>query len=289
MMEQKVINVLTVFPALNAELLGLLQSLDNAAWEQETCLKGRRVKDLVSHLIDTSLRRLAMDRDGYFTAPPEIHSHQDLVDFIQSQNNAWMQATQRLSPQILLSLLQSSGDELVDFLATLDPQGKALFPVNWAGESESENWFDIAREYTEKWHHQMQIREALGIEGRLYEKAFFQPIIDCFVRAIPVAYAAIPESAFTLNILISGDCGGHYVLQKSEQGIVFTLSAPDQTEGSLAELTASPETAVNTIRIDQKEFWRLVTNSKPKAHIDYEAEGDERITRQFLSVVAVMS
>ncbi|MEJ7682555.1 MAG: hypothetical protein WKG06_32810 [Segetibacter sp.] len=29
----------------------------------------------------------------------------------------------------------------------------------WAGEKKSKNWFHIAREYTEKWHHQMSSRQ----------------------------------------------------------------------------------------------------------------------------------
>jgi hypothetical protein len=34
--------------------------------------------------------------------------------------------------------------------------------VAWAGEAESKNWFHVARDYSEKWHHQQQIREAVS-------------------------------------------------------------------------------------------------------------------------------
>jgi hypothetical protein len=37
--------------------------------------------------------------------------------------------------------------------------------VAWAGEAESTNLFDTAREYTERWHHDMQIRSPLGAQG----------------------------------------------------------------------------------------------------------------------------
>jgi len=33
--------------------------------------------------------------------------------------------------------------------------------VDWAEEMESKNWMAIAREYTEKWLHQQQIRDAI--------------------------------------------------------------------------------------------------------------------------------
>ena len=272
-MKQQTINVLHVFPELNAGLIKLLNEIAPEDWENETCLKGRSVKDLVSHLVDTSLRRLAIDRDGYFSTVPEINSHQDLVSFIQTQNNDWFVATKRLSPKILISLLQSSGEELTNFLMTLDPHGKALFPVDWAGESESENWFDIAREYTEKWHHQMQIRDAIGIEGELYEKKYFKPIIESFLKAIPNAYSKLNKSDFTLTIEITGDCGGIYTLYKDLHSVSFI--SPIQSE--------------NQVSIKQAEFCKLVTNSKLKDEVKIIARGDETITSHFKTVVAVMS
>jgi hypothetical protein len=41
----------------------------------------------------------------------------------------------------------------------LDPDAAGLAAA-WAGETDSRNWFDVAREYTEKWHHQQQLRDA---------------------------------------------------------------------------------------------------------------------------------
>ncbi|WP_158262716.1 maleylpyruvate isomerase N-terminal domain-containing protein [Photobacterium sanctipauli] len=273
--KQEVINVLDIFPELNQGLIELLEGFSQDEWEKETCLKGRSVKDLVSHLIDTSLRRLAMDRDHYFSEAPEIHSREDLVEFIQSQNRDWILATRRLSPNMLLSLLKSSGDELVDFLGTLELHEKALFPVDWAGESQSENWFDIAREYTEKWHHQMQIRDAVGREGPLYETRFFQPIIDSFIKALPVAFNQSNRAEFTVAIEITGTCGGTYFLEKKAHSTGFVEGKLEQTS--------------NRVKIDQKEFCKLVTNSKLKEAIEFEAVGDSEVTNQLLLVVAVMS
>ena len=44
--------------------------------------------------------------------------------------------------------------ESAEYHQALDPFGAAMFPVSWAGEEESTNWFDTAREFTERWHHQ---------------------------------------------------------------------------------------------------------------------------------------
>lgn len=163
---------------------------------------------------------------------------------------------------------------MVAFLKTLlNPHDKAFFPVDWAGENESENWFDIAREYTEKWHHQMQLRQAVGIEGQLYDKTFFQPVIDTFIKAIPFAYDKLDKTNFTINVEITGCCGGTYTLEKIDRSTAFI----DDLESK------------NKVSISQEEFWKLVTNSKPKSDIKFECRGDKEITDQFLAVVAVMS
>ena len=62
-----------------------------------------------------------------------------------------------------------------------------MFPVSWAGEQESANWFDIAREFTERWHHQQQIRLAVEKPG-IMTREFYYPVLDCFMRALPYSY-----------------------------------------------------------------------------------------------------
>jgi hypothetical protein len=57
-------------------------------------------------------------------------------------------------------------------LKELDPFAEAIFSVGWAGEEKSLNWFHIAREYTEKWHHQQQIRLAVGQEQICTQETF---------------------------------------------------------------------------------------------------------------------
>ncbi|MGD8780756.1 MAG: maleylpyruvate isomerase N-terminal domain-containing protein [Ignavibacteria bacterium] len=160
----KQIETLHLFPRLTEELLKLLQGLDTSDWLKPSPIKGRTVKDLVSHIIDGSLRKISMQRDNFVdnTNIPKINSYEDLVNHIQKLNRDWIEVSRRLSPALLINLLEYSDKQFFDFLKTLNPNGKAIFSVAWAGESESENWFDVAREYTEKWHHQMQIRLALN-------------------------------------------------------------------------------------------------------------------------------
>jgi len=131
-----------------------LQSLTPDDWQRLTLARRWPVKDVAAHLLDGNLRTLSMLRDGYFgEAPGEINSYDDLLGFLNRLNAEWVTSTRLLSPAVLIDVLTQSGREYADFLAALDLQAPAAFAVAWAGESESANWFYIAREYAEKWHH----------------------------------------------------------------------------------------------------------------------------------------
>jgi hypothetical protein len=106
------------------------------------------------------------------------------LTFINAQNQDWVEAAGRLSPRVLIDLLRWSGEETQRYFESLDPDAPATIGVSWAGEAQSANWFDLARELTERWLHQQQIREAAGIPP-LYDPSVFVPVLDTFVRALP--------------------------------------------------------------------------------------------------------
>lgn len=159
---QPLIPTLHLFPLLDNKLITLLQSLSDRDWQLPTRAKLWTVKDVASHLLDGNLRTLSISRDKYFgESTSGINNYKDVVSFLNRLNADWITATKRLSPATLIELLAFSGKRYHDHLSTLDSFSKAVFPVAWAGEAESKNWFHISREYTEKWHHQQQIREVV--------------------------------------------------------------------------------------------------------------------------------
>lgn len=93
----------------------------------------------------------------------------------------------RVSPTILIDLLESSGKEYIEHLATLPPFENARFSVAWAGQDASPNWFHIAREYTEKFLHQQQIRDAVNKPGILTAE-FFGTFMEIVIQAFPHAF-----------------------------------------------------------------------------------------------------
>jgi Mycothiol maleylpyruvate isomerase N-terminal domain len=177
MTELPPILVAGLFRELNGHLVRLLRSLAPEDWHRPTVSSERNVKDIASHLLDGSVRRLSVQRDGY--APPDapggFASSQELVAYLHRVNGEWTTATRRISPRLLVEWIDRTGEELADFFEGLDPFAPALYPVAWAGEEQSANWFDVAREYTEKWHHTQQIFEAVGRPSTITTRRLFHP------------------------------------------------------------------------------------------------------------------
>ena|SRR6218665_2666751 len=159
------IDVVDLLPVLDSKLFDFLKSFTAEEWKKQTIAKRWNVKDIAAHLLDGNIRILSILRDNHFGEQPVIHSNQDLIDFLNRLNADWVKAMKRLSPQMLIFLLELTSRPFCEYLKSLNPFDKAVFAVDWAGEAESKNWMEIAREYTEKWLHQQQIRDAVGKPG----------------------------------------------------------------------------------------------------------------------------
>src|SRR5262245_39405544 len=191
--------VTELFCQIHGELLALLRNLSGDDWSKPTAARQWAVKDITAHLLDGDIRRLSYQRDKSPMVPPETpigaatsataptDEYRDLVNFLTQLNADWIKAAKRISPRRLIEFLEGAGAQVCERFRSLDPFGPALFGVAWAGERESHNWFDIAREYTEKWHHQQQIRDAVGAPP-LTSREWLFPVLDTFLRGLPHAY-----------------------------------------------------------------------------------------------------
>jgi len=176
--------------------MALLRGLKDEDWQKPTLARAWRVRDVAAHLLETQLRRLSGHRDGQRLTPDR-----PLIDFINHLNATWIALAQRFSPRVIVDLLDVTGHTFAAFIATLPLHERAYIPVSWAGENESENWMDIGREYTEWWHHQMQIRDAVGAP-LLLDARWFAPLLELSVRAIrppvPLRFV-VDEYSFALG------------------------------------------------------------------------------------------
>ena len=265
-----------LFLPLQRELVALLRGLAEDDWSRPTLARGWDVKDVAAHLLDTDLRRLSAHRDAHRPSAAKLGGYEEIVAFINRLNASWVETARRLSPRVVTDLLEWTGPQVSELFASLAPDGEAAIPVAWAGEERSANWMDVGREYTEKWHHQAQIRDAVGAVA-LDSRRWLGPVLELSMYALPHAFrraSAGPGSA--LSVRIDGDAGG----------VWHILRARDHwelREGEAADPTAS-------VRLDADTAWRLFFNalSKDEAAPLVEASGDEHLCETFLAVRSVM-
>src|SRR2546427_861626 len=182
-----------LFPKLDAMLIELLRSLTPEDWEKQTVSPKWKVKDVAAHLLDTPLRGVSIARDGYLPEAPRISSSVELAAYINRLNEEGVSLYRRLSPAVLISLMQVASQLLAEYHRSRDPDASAPYGVSWAGEEKSSNWFDTAREFTERWHHQQQIRLAVNKPG-IMTRELYHPVLDCFLRALPFTYRKVSTS-----------------------------------------------------------------------------------------------
>jgi uncharacterized protein (TIGR03083 family) len=271
--------VTDIFAELHDELLILLNHLREKDWDKPTAAGAWTVKDIAAHLLDTDIRRLSYQRDRIRQVPPEkpIESYRDLVSFLNQLNADWVRAAKRISPKILLEFLALTGPQVADLFRSLDPFAPAIFGVAWAGEEQSPNWFDIAREYTEKWHHQQQIRDAVGAQALTSRKWLF-PVLDTFFRGLPHTFRDVfanekEQIAFT----ITGEAGDEWTLLREE---------------STWRLFSGTGDAPNCrISMDQDTAWRLLTKglSGDQAVSRITVAGDKTLGQPIFGMLSVIA
>ena len=210
MLHAKPVMVLDLFPEERRHLLQLFSALDADEWEKPTVCSGWTVKDIALHLLGDDIGFLSGARDGFsnpFFHGKDMHEWMSLVQNINEANELWVRATARISPRLLIDLLELTGKQFYEHVQSLDLMVLGGV-VSWAGPDSAPVWLDIAREYTERWLHQQQIRDAVS-KPDLKERAFFYPVLDTFVRALPHTYRDVPVAETTvIKLVVNGEAGG---------------------------------------------------------------------------------
>ncbi len=268
--------VLGRFAPLHAELIGLLRGLDSAGWDRPTACALWSVRDIVAHLLDIDLRRLSFHRDSRSPAGIRLEGYESLVAFIDAMNAEWVAVARRLSPRVLVDLLEVTGPWVVDLFRSIDPDAPAHWPVAWAGEERSRHWFDVGRDYTERWLHQQQIRDAVGAPP-LTGQEWLQPVLDLFVRALPFTFRDTEAAeGDTVQVAITGPAGGEWTLRREREAWRLYAGADPQPT---AALTLSDDTA-----------WRLFSKGlQPEAaRAQVRIAGNQTLGSVVLRALAIM-
>ena len=267
-----------LFRPVSSALVTLLRGLSPADWTRGTLAGSWTVRDVVAHLIDISLRRVSFHRDSLVPPPPPfaIEGERDFVRFINSLNHEWVLVTKRCSPRVLTELLELASADLAGFLETQPLDAPALFGVSWAGEQTSAGWFDVGREFTELWHHQMQIRLAVGAPP-LADAQHLKAVLEISMRALPHAYRdVVAREGDIIAIAVEGPGGGHWALKRDPN--VWTLWA------------GTPPRADARVRMSDDVAWRLLYNALPVAQATdaIEIEGRAELSVPLLGVRSIV-
>jgi uncharacterized protein (TIGR03083 family) len=277
------IYTLDLFPEMQSQLLHLLSTLTPSEWAAPTACDGWSVKDIAAHMIADDLGVVSRGRDGHSGLDWfDASSYGSLVASINRQNDEWVRAMRRLSTELICELLWMSGEQLFEYFCALDPHaiGGA---VSWAGPDPAPVWLDIAREYTEGWAHQQQIRDTVeglradGSAAGLRDRRFFAPVLDAYARALPHTFrdTNAPDGTH-VRLVIDGDAGGSWSLVRG--GGSWAL---------WAGVEAAPAASVT---MDQDVARRLFTKGMAPAAARERASlaGDAALAARVLETVAIL-
>jgi uncharacterized protein (TIGR03083 family) len=252
--------------AQRARLLGVLTSLSDAQWAAPTAAAEWTVKDVALHLLDVDLGWLAYGRDRDQSGRiPETSGHEEFVRGLDRHNQQWVEGARRLSPRLITDLLQWSGEQLDAYLGTVDLTRPSS--VYWAGEVPL--WFDLAREFTERWVHYRQIQEAVRPAEQPDE--YLPLVVRTFVWGFPHQYRAAAPVGTVITVDVPGI--GGWVLTRTATGWALD-------EGQAAAPAAS-------LRMSGEAAWRLLTGADYDAR-EVELSGDRTLAEALLRVRGII-
>jgi hypothetical protein len=255
--------------AQRGRLLSLLTSLSDAQWTAPTAAPDWSVKDIALHLLDVDLSWVSRDRDHDHSGTiPESPDHEEFACGLARRNQRWVDGTAILSARLITDLLRWSGEQLDVYLDTVDLAGSSS--VYWAGEVPL--WFDLAREFTERWVHYQQIREAARPAGHDQQEDEYLPLVlRTFIWGFPHQYQAQAPAGTAVALDIPGV--GAWVLTRTVTG--WSLD-----EGHVAAPAAG-------LRMTAEAAWRLLTGARYDIR-QVELSGDPVLAEPLLEVRGII-
>ena len=265
-----------LLPGLLECLIGVLESLEPEEWGLPTACPGWSVHDLAAHILGDNVGQLSIGRDGYQASWIVVDVWDDLVKALNELNEEWVRAIQRVSPGLMIDLLKFTGHRVNRYLQSLDPHD--IGPVvSWASPEPAPFWLHVAREYTEYWHHQEQIREAVG-RPLLTDPHWFAPVLATFAHGLPQAYSDVSAPMGTaVRVTISGASGGVWLVVRGDSGWALCKDEPivPAARATIGEIDA----------------WKVFTKSIDKTDVEARVviEGDQKLGLKVLDTVSIIA
>ncbi len=267
--EIPVVDVRGPLTAQRGRLLSLLASLSDEQWGASTAAPAWSVKDIALHLLDVDLNWVARGRDHDRAGMiPMSTRHEEFVRALGERNQWWVVGTRGLSPRLVTGLLQWAGEQLDAHLGTIDLAGPSS--VYWAGDVPL--WFDLAREFTERWVHYRQILQAARPgEPDQPPDEFLPLVLRTFVWGFPHQYRAPAPPGTAIAVEVSGLAS--WILTRTPAGWSLGEGA---AAAPAARLSMSGEAA-----------WRLLTGARYDVS-QVQLSGDPMLAEPLLSVRGII-
>ena len=255
---------------LRTDLIDLLSDLSPSEWSTGTAVPRWRVKDLVLHLLDDDLSVLSRGRDRDASGVVQGTTHDEFVQSLAAKNQLWIDGAQKLSSEASIGLIRWAGLQLDEYYQTLELDGEGH--VSWASDEPVPTWLDIAREFTERWVHQMQIREGVDRVGDHVEK-YLPTVLRTFVWAMPHQYRV--DAAEGLTVQVNLESGGTWHLMCLGSGRWSLGEGPSTRPDASAHFS-------------DDAAWRWLTGgSVPPDGVVFEGPG--RLTDPILQIRAIIA
>jgi uncharacterized protein (TIGR03083 family) len=267
------IDVRPLLAEQQSAFLALLRQLDDNDWARPTVCPGWTVHDVATHVLGGHIGRLSIYRDGFQPLHPA--DGEQFPAFLHRINDEWVAAARRISPALLIDLLSTVGDQIVQLWNSVDLDALG-WDVSWAGPGPAPVWLDAAREFTEYWTHHQQIAEASGRAG-LTQPEYLAPVLDTFMRALPHTLRDVDTAAgTTLQVAITGPAGGTWTCTRHTTQWAISRRPQPNPDASVV--------------LDTDTAWRLCTRgiSPDQAAQRAHTEGNHQLTDTALSIVSII-
>jgi uncharacterized protein (TIGR03083 family) len=256
------VDVLDLLVPERGALCELMDGLGPDDWARPTECPAWTVQGVALHVLGDDLSLLSRQRDAQV---PSLLTEGSLPTWdgapgpiLDRFNERWVHAATFLSPRALIDLLRWSGTASHEWYSTVDPDSTGE-PVLLFGMQAAPYRYIAAREFLERWVHQLQIRRALDLgAGPLGRGPLAARGIEVVARAVATLVALVmPSTDMSLTIAF-GDEVYTYVHDPSGEPAIPHGWAP--RPGAAADATV-------TIAIDPAEVVTLVSRGldRPRA------------------------
>jgi hypothetical protein len=226
-------------------------------------------------LLGDDLSLLAGRRDQHLgTPPPEGLSEEGFIGWLDDLQIEWVRAMRRLSPRLVVDLLEWAGPQIVSTVNAQDPSA-VMANVSWASTTVVPVWLDQARELSERWIHRQQILQSLGRPGDL-RSDLAGPVMDGLRWAYPFRLERHRRTpGATVEITVSGDVNLRWNIVSNGASWEFYPAPGDSLAAEL--------------RLRSDQAWRLLSNNfDPAVHGEIRASGDRDIVAALLRTRAII-